>query len=61
MSKQVLLEGKQLSKAFGRFVALENADFKIHAGEVHGLCGSNGAGQIDAHQNSYRRTSSYQG
>nr|WP_319513930.1 sugar ABC transporter ATP-binding protein [uncultured Cohaesibacter sp.] len=45
MSKQVLLEGKQLSKAFGRFVALENADFKIHAGEVHGLCGSNGAGK----------------
>nr|WP_321455457.1 sugar ABC transporter ATP-binding protein [uncultured Cohaesibacter sp.] len=45
MSKQILLEGKKLSKTFGRFVALQDTDFVIHAGEVHGLCGSNGAGK----------------
>nr|WP_321524521.1 sugar ABC transporter ATP-binding protein [uncultured Cohaesibacter sp.] len=45
MSKQILLEGRKLSKTFGRFVALQETDFAIHAGEVHGLCGSNGAGK----------------
>ncbi len=45
MSGQILLEGKQLTKVFGRFTALKNADFAIRAGEVHGLCGSNGAGK----------------
>ncbi|PLW75731.1 sugar ABC transporter ATP-binding protein [Cohaesibacter celericrescens] len=45
MTGQVLLEGKHLKKTFGRFVALNDANFAIHAGEVHGLCGSNGAGK----------------
>ncbi|WP_068311056.1 sugar ABC transporter ATP-binding protein [Polycladidibacter hongkongensis] len=45
MSAEILLEGRSLTKTFGRFTALHAADFAVRAGEVHGLCGSNGAGK----------------
>lgn len=45
MSDQVLYEARGLSKRYGAVVALDNADFKLHAGEVVGLVGDNGAGK----------------
>src|SRR4029077_9364230 len=34
-----------VSKRFGGVVALDNVDFDLHRGEVHGLIGENGAGE----------------
>ena len=41
----ILLEGKQLTKTYGKTVAVDHFDIKIHRGEVIGLLGSNGAGK----------------
>jgi ribose transport system ATP-binding protein/D-xylose transport system ATP-binding protein len=40
-----VLETEQLSKAFGGVQALNRVDFRVRAGEVHGLVGQNGAGK----------------
>jgi len=40
-----LLEARGLTKRFGAFTALADADFALRAGEVRGLVGSNGAGK----------------
>jgi ribose transport system ATP-binding protein len=34
-----------VSKRFGGVLALDNVDFDLNAGEVHGLIGENGAGK----------------
>ncbi len=41
----VLLEAKKISKRFGGVHALEDVDFRLHAGEVVALAGDNGAGK----------------
>ncbi|MFH5832188.1 sugar ABC transporter ATP-binding protein [Halalkalibaculum sp. DA3122] len=41
----VVLQIKNISKAFGGVQALENVHFRIRAGEVHGVMGENGAGK----------------
>lgn len=41
----VILEMKNISKAFGPVQALKNIDFKVKKGEIHGLVGENGAGK----------------
>jgi ABC-type branched-subunit amino acid transport system ATPase component/ABC-type branched-subunit amino acid transport system permease subunit len=40
-----LLEGRDLTVAFGGFLALRGVDFVVHRGTVHGLIGPNGAGK----------------
>lgn len=44
-SKPPLLECRGIGKRFGGVRALEDVDFSLAAGEVHGLVGSNGAGK----------------
>ena len=41
----ILLEGRQLTKIYGRTVAVDHFDITIRRGEVIGLLGSNGAGK----------------
>ena len=40
-----LLELTDVSKSFGGVQALRDVDFTLHAGEIHGLVGENGAGK----------------
>ena len=39
------LEMQKISKEFGPVLALQNVDFQMGAGEIHGLLGENGAGK----------------
>lgn len=41
----VLLKAKGVSKHFGGIQALDNIDFEVERGEIHGLVGENGAGK----------------
>ena len=40
-----ILEVKSVSKSFGNIKALDNVDFYLQKGVVHGLLGENGAGK----------------
>ncbi|HUT10563.1 MAG TPA: ATP-binding cassette domain-containing protein, partial [Thermoguttaceae bacterium] len=40
-----LLECRRIGKRFGGVTALEEVDFSLSGGEVHGVVGSNGAGK----------------
>src|ERR1700742_3126628 len=43
--RAMLLEAKGVSKAFGSFLAVRNADLSVSEGEIIGLIGPNGAGK----------------
>ena len=43
--KQYILEAKNISKTFGNVKALENVNFYLRTGKIHGLLGENGAGK----------------
>jgi fructose transport system ATP-binding protein len=45
MSSEPILTTRGLTKAYGRVIALDNADFDLYAGEVLGVIGDNGAGK----------------
>jgi D-xylose transport system ATP-binding protein len=45
VSAEPMLELKGVSKHFGAVVALDEVDFRVHAGEVMALVGDNGAGK----------------
>lgn len=45
ISENVILEMKDISKAFPGVQALSNVDLTVFAGEIHGLVGKNGAGK----------------
>ena len=43
--KSLLLESRNITKSFGSFVAIDDINFSIFEGEIHGLLGENGAGK----------------
>ena len=40
-----LLEARNISKSFGKIQALDNVNFHLYKGKIHGLLGENGAGK----------------
>ncbi len=42
------IAAKELTRIFGRFVAVDHITFDVHAGEVFGFLGANGAGKTTA-------------
>ncbi|MEA4894922.1 MAG: sugar ABC transporter ATP-binding protein [Oscillospiraceae bacterium] len=45
MSKDAILEMKNITKRFGNVTVLDAVDFEVKKGEVHALVGANGAGK----------------
>mgnify|MGYP003317721074 CR=1 FL=1 len=43
--KQYILEARNISKTFGDVKALEDVNFYLKKGKIHGLLGENGAGK----------------
>ncbi len=43
--QQTMIEARNLYKHYGSFAAIEDLNFKIHAGEVVAFLGPNGAGK----------------
>ena len=44
-AKPVVLSARDLSKSYGGIHALADVGLDLKAGEIHGLCGENGAGK----------------
>jgi ABC-2 type transport system ATP-binding protein len=45
MNSSVAIDVRELSRRFGKFVAVDKISFKINYGEIFGLLGPNGAGK----------------
>ena len=45
MNREFFVELKNIRKVFGSVVALDNVNFSVYKGEIHGLLGENGAGK----------------
>lgn len=43
--REVILKTTQLSKRYGNFTALDNANMTVYRGDIYGLIGRNGAGK----------------
>lgn len=43
--EHIAIEGKNLTKKFGDFIAVDNVSFQIKTGEIFGFLGSNGCGK----------------
>ena len=41
----IVIEARELTKKFGKFIAVDQASFKIERGEIFGFLGSNGCGK----------------
>lgn len=45
LETEFLVELRNVRKVFGKAVALDNVDFSVRRGEIHGILGENGAGK----------------
>ena len=45
MEKENILELRNVTKTFGDFIAVDDVDFALQAGEIHAILGENGAGK----------------
>ncbi len=45
MSKNIIIQTKNLTKFYGKSRGIENFDLEIYQGEIFGLLGPNGAGK----------------
>jgi branched-chain amino acid transport system ATP-binding protein len=45
MEKEILIEGRNLTKHFGGVTAIQDVDFELFQGEILGLIGPNGSGK----------------
>ena len=45
MSNEYVVEMKDITKKFGGLTAVDHVNFKVRSGEIHALCGENGAGK----------------
>ena len=45
IQNDILVELKNVRKVFGKIVALDNVDFLVRKGGIHGVLGENGAGK----------------
>jgi len=48
MSTEKVIEAHELTKKFGSFTAVNSITFDVHAGEIFGFLGANGAGKTTA-------------
>lgn len=52
--KEKVITVRNLVKKFGSFVANDNLNFDVSAGEIFGFLGANGAGKNNGSQNPFR-------
>lgn len=45
MSREIIIEAKNLTKSFAGFKAVDDLSFAVHTGDVYGFLGQNGAGK----------------
>lgn len=48
MEKETVIEVKNLTKAYGKFKAVDDISFEVYKGEIFGFLGANGAGKTTA-------------
>lgn len=48
MEKEIVIKTEKLRKQFGDFIAVNDISFEVHAGEIFGFLGANGAGKTTA-------------
>ena len=45
MDNNLMIETKELTKAFGKFIAVDGIGLRVREGSIHGFVGPNGAGK----------------